>query len=58
MLIIIIINYYTMVAERFQKNILDMFYGPLEDENLPDPLEPARIYYWQARKDFGDRRHV
>ena len=47
-----------MAAERFQKNILDMFYGPLEDENLPDPLEPARTYYWQARKDFGDRRHV
>ena len=47
-----------MAAERFQKNILDMFYGPLEGENLPDPLEPARIYYLQARKDFGDRRHV
>ena len=36
-----------------------MFHGPIEDvEILPIPLEPARIYFWQARTDFGDWQHA
>lgn len=49
----------TMAAERFQNDVLDMFYGPLEDDEiLPIPLEPAGIYFWQATTDFGDWQHV
>lgn len=50
-----------MVAERFQKinDVLDMFYGPPEDDEiLPISLEPARVYFWQARTDFGDWLHA
>lgn len=48
-----------MAAERFQNDVLDMFYGTLEDDEiLPIPLEPAGIYFWQARTDFGDWQHV
>ena len=49
-----------MAAVRFQNNGLDMFYGHLEDENLPNPLESKRIviYLWKARTDFGDWRQV
>ena len=50
---------HTMAAERFKNDVLDMFYGPLEDDEiLPIPFEPARIYFWQARTDFGDWQHV
>lgn len=49
-----------MAAVLFQNNGLDMFYGHLKDENLPNPLEPKRIiiYLWKARTDFGDWRQV
>ena len=33
----------TMAAERFQNDVLSMFYSPINDENLPHPLTQAKI---------------
>ena len=45
-----------MAAERFSNDVLHMFYGPINKESLP--LEPARIYFWLARTEFGEWLHV
>ena len=29
-------------------------YGPINVVNLPNPMEPAKIYFWHVRTDFGE----
>lgn len=45
-----------MAAERFQNDVLPMFYSPINEENLPHPLTQAKIYFWKSRKNFGEWR--
>ena len=47
-----------MAAERFSKYVLQMFYGPINVVNLPNPMEPAKIDFWHVRTDFGEWLHV
>ena len=47
-----------MAAERFTNDVLQMFYGPINEVNLPNTLVPARIYFWEARTEFGEWLHL
>jgi len=47
-----------MATESFTNDVLQMFYGPINEVNLPNPLVPARIYFWEARTEFREWLHV
>lgn len=47
-----------MAAERFQNEVLRMSYGPVKEQNLPDPPEPERVYFQLVRAHFGEWTHV
>ena len=55
---LLVITIYTTAAVRFQKDALDMLYGPIADQNLPAPLDAAKTYIWHERTDFGGWLHV
>ena len=43
-----------MAAKRYQNDVLEMFFGPIDDENLPQPLQ-ANILdeFVLSRNNFG-----
>lgn len=41
-----------MAAERFQNDVLPMFYSPINEENLPHPLTQAKIYFLEVKNKF------
>ena len=43
-----------MAAESFPNDVLQMFYGPINEENLPHPLELERIYFCRHEKNSED----
>ena len=47
-----------MAAKCFANDALQMFYGPINEVNLPNPLVPARIYFREAQTEFGEWLHV
>ena len=43
-----------MAAERYQNDVLQMFYGPIPDENISPPLQPDILDEFElSRNNFG-----